>query len=265
MGNNRWALSSARGNSTLDGLWAFQHLASAPSTTSEKQSQASDWDVWWISRLPVWYRRAQAIKCPFMSRRVSDVLDTLDTVLRNGLIQQPSLMGRPLAYRCETDFQSKLLGLSLIQLADEIEKDWRQDTKKGYYITGKLNKVLYRDDCLFDGPDPDMPVRGLRKYLNAASHLFDPRESTCDLLSLTVETSVVVARWRMQGTLRLPWRPTMPVVMGTTTYHTDGDGLVRLHEETWDVSVFQAFLQTFWPGLAHRLWKNIDDSLSEKI
>jgi hypothetical protein len=29
---------------------------------------------------------------------------------------------------------------------------------KGYYVTGRLSKPIYRDDCLFDGPDPDMCV-----------------------------------------------------------------------------------------------------------
>ena len=106
------------------------------------------------------------------------------------------------------------------------------------------------------GPDPDMPLRGLRKYLNAASQLFDPRESTSELLSLHVRDSVVEARWRMQGRLRLPWRPALPVITGTTRYHTDVNGLICLHEETWDVSVFRAFLQTFWPEMSQHIWKD---------
>ena len=53
---------------------------------------------------------------------------------------------------------------------------------KGYYITGRLYKFIYRDDCLFDGPDPDMPVRGLAKYTGIASQLFEYRSSRADLL-----------------------------------------------------------------------------------
>ena len=86
---------------------------------------------------------------------------------------------------------------------DTIRSDWNPEPKrqyiasekynslqpkdhKGYYITGKLNTTIYRDDCWFDGPDPDMPVRGVRKYLNAASQLFDVSASTAELLSLEI-------------------------------------------------------------------------------
>jgi hypothetical protein len=71
-------------------------------------------------------------------------------------------------------------------LLDIIENDWRPSTSKGYYLTGKLTQSIYRDDCLFDGPDPDMPVRGLHKYLNAASQLFETKSSTAELLGISI-------------------------------------------------------------------------------
>ena len=139
-------------------------LSSTPHNTYVPQPEAPDWDTWWISHMREWYRQALAIKCPFMRRRASDFLDAFDVVLRNVILRDPSLMGPPLAFRCEGDSCEKAFGLSPAELAAEIRKDWREDTKKGYYITGKLNTSVYRDDCLFDGPDPDMPVRGIRKY-----------------------------------------------------------------------------------------------------
>jgi hypothetical protein len=136
-----------------------------------------------------------------------------------------------------------------------IKSDWCCHNNKGYYVTGRLTTAVYRDDCLFDGPDPDMPVRGLRKYLNAASQLFDQRQSRSELLDLKIKSGVIVARWRMKGILRLPWRPAVPEWTGTTTYYTDDDGLIYKHKETWDVSVIQAFLQTLWPALAERIYE----------
>ena len=102
--------------------------------------------------------------------------------------------------------------------------------------------------------DPDMPVRGLRKFLNAASQLFDQQLSTCELLSLNIQEQghgaddddVIVARWRMNGVLRLPWKPKMPEVVGTTIYRLDENHLIRLHEETWDISAVEAFFRTKW-------------------
>jgi hypothetical protein len=136
-----------------------------------------------------------------------------------------------------------------------LRHNWRtEDTDKGYYITGRLNTTMYRDDCLFDWPDPDMLVRGLRKYLNAASHLFDHATSSAKLLSLGTKriadnndddddatSMIVVARWKLQGVLHLPWHPKLPIWTGSTTYHFDEDGLIQLYEESWDISVLQAF------------------------
>ena len=140
----------------------------------------------------------------------------------------------------------KSVGLPLDHLAAILRNDWRQETGKGYYITGRLTPEIYRDDCLFDGPDPDMPVKGLRKFLNAASQLFDSKDSRCDLQDLEVQGDVIVARWIMNGTLRLPWKPKLPKVRGVTVYHFDSDGLVQRHAETWDLTAVEAFLKTAW-------------------
>ena len=175
------------------------------------------------------------------------------------------------------DEHGKRKHLTLAELQDAIAHDWKASSgHKGYYITGQLNTTIVRDDCLFDGPDPDMPVRGLRKYLGAASQLFDRKSSRAELLSLTTEcrvgdtvpqpqndptssisNHVIVARWRMNGVLRLPWKPRLPEWTGTTTYHLDEDGLIYWHEEEWDMSVGQAFLKTFAPELAERFWPTL--------
>jgi hypothetical protein len=225
-------------------------------TSTNRPEVYSTWEVWYTEKLKGWYREALALKCPFFRRRASDVLDKFDSLFRIAFIGDTSVLGPPLAYQCEGDVCVKRFGLSLNELAVEIRKDWREDTRKGYYINGKLNTAVYRDDCLFHGPDPDMPVRGLRKYLNAASQLFDPAKSTCELLSLQVQDSVIVAEWRMKGRLRLPWKPWMPTVTGKTTYHTDGLGLIREHEEEWDISVLRAFMQTLLPEVGGLIWKD---------
>lgn len=97
---------------------------------------------------------------------------------------------------------------------------------------------------------------GLRKYLNAASQLFEQSKSRCELLSLNVEGDVIVATWRMNGVLRLPWKPKLPNWTGSTIYHLDVNGLVYKHEEEWDMSVFQAFMRTFWPDAAIKIFED---------
>lgn len=191
---------------------------------------------------------------------MSDILDVMDNVMRFLIIRHKSLdlIGPPLSCRGATtnNKKAKCLNLSIPQLASIIRKDWREDNHKGYYITGKLNTTIYRDDCLFDGPDPDMPVRGLRKYLNAASQLFDYQSSTATLCSLEVyeDLNQVKVWWEIEGVLHLPWHPKLPVWTGSTTYHVDEDGLVYFHEDEWDLSVFQAFAETFFPSFSSRIW-----------
>jgi len=214
-------------------------------------------ESWFVDSLQSKYNEALLIKCPFFRRRAADILDATDMLIRFLIVRHKSLPLQPPGWRCEGDTTLKRMGLSHQELLEVIRNDWRPDTCKGYYITGRLDRTVYRDDCVFDGPDPDLPVRGLRKYLNAASQLFDHQQSRSELLSLRVveDDASIVATWKMKGVLRLPWRPSVPTWTGSTTYYTDEDGLIYRHIETWDKSVMQAFLQTLWPEVADRIWE----------
>jgi hypothetical protein len=245
-------------------------------------------ETWCISHMDVMYSNSLSIKCPFLRRRMADFLDGLDMVMRFLIIRHKSLplIGPPPGCRSlqEHPGRSKIRHLALPDLMETIRHDWKTHNHKGYYITGRLNTTIYRDDCFFDGPDPDMPVKGLRKYLNAASQLFDTATSTAELISLQVGQvrndihesnailpllllpllppprpkkektyATIVARWRLQGVLHLPWHPSLPTWTGTTIYHLDKDHLIYRHEEFWDISVLQAFLQTLWPQVGNRI------------
>jgi hypothetical protein len=110
-------------------------------------------EAWCVSRMETWYRKSMAIKCPFFRRRASDILDAVDMVMRFVVIRHKSLdlLGPPPAWGCQGKQCIKAYGLSIEETAAIIRKDWREDTKKSYYITGKLNTTIYRDDCFFDG------------------------------------------------------------------------------------------------------------------
>lgn len=216
----------------------------SPKRVSESYYNVEKWCVDFVQKE---YVKALSIKCPFFRRRATDFVEGLDILLRAFVVQHKGLLGSPPGWRCEGDTRPKALNLPMEELLETIRQDWCVDTDKGYYITGRLNTSIYRDYCLFDGPDPDMPVRGLRKYLSASSNLFDQGKSRAELLSLEIKNGVIVAQWRMNGMLRLPWRPRLPEVVGTTTYHTDSNGLIYRHEESWDMPVLEAFLRTFFP------------------
>lgn len=217
-------------------------------------------EAWCVSNMDIWYSKSLSIKCPFLKRRMADLLDAMDMVMRFLVIRHKSLdlLGPPPGCRSSKMSKIKHGELSMEEKLEALRRDWREETNKGYYITGRLNTTIYRDDCFFDGPDPDMPVRGLRKYLNAASQLFDHATSSAELLSLEITSETTIqARWRLQGVLHLPWHPRLPPWTGTTTYHfNDDDGLIYLHVETWDISVLRAFTQTLWPSAASVIWRS---------
>jgi len=118
-------------------------------------------------------------------------------------------------------------------------------------INGRLSREIFDDDCLFDGPDPDMPVRGVHKYCSAISGLFDRPSSACVLVGEPVVDKVegtVVCHWRLSGRLRLPWRPAFKPYLGFTTYHVDpASGLVCAAVEQWSISAVTAFASVLVP------------------
>mmetsp|Transcript_4245 Transcript_4245/g.12191 ORF Transcript_4245/g.12191 Transcript_4245/m.12191 type:complete len:358 (+) Transcript_4245:90-1163(+) len=222
---------------------------------------------WCTTHMNVWYDKSLSLKCPFFRRRTTDLLDGLDMVMRFLIIRHKSLplIGPPPGCRSAIATGTKHEHLEIQELVETIRRDWKpHKNHKGYYITGRLNTTIYRDDCWFEGPDPDMPVRGVRKYLNAASQLFDTSKSSAELLDLYVGDDgsgsgerggeTIVAHWKLQGVLHLPWHPSLPTWTGRTVYHLDEDRLIHRHEEHWDISVLQAFTQTLWPELGNRLW-----------
>ncbi|CAB9520185.1 Uncharacterized conserved protein (DUF2358) [Seminavis robusta] len=241
-------VGSVYDSAAVVGGFGVEEEAHHPPGKDPLEPAFSPWEVWCLVRIEQWYSQALSHKCPFLRRRATDFVETLEMLVRDVVIRETNipLVGPPVSCRGDEKTRHKTKGLSMEELASVIRHDWREDTNKGYYITGRLTPQIYRDDCLFDGPDPDMPVRGLRKFLNAASQLFDLKQSQCELQSLQVQGDAIVAKWTMNGTLRLPWRPKMPRVRGVTTYHLDADGLIKLHEETWDLTAAQAFLKTAW-------------------
>lgn len=187
--------------------------------------------------------QALKVKCPFFRRRASDLVDGASSLFQFMEITDDT-----------ENYDNKLKFTNMDVLADMILQDWTgRKTGKGYYITGRLSTAVYKDECLFDGPDPDMPVKGLKKYLSSASQLFEYRSSRADLLKPLVinrDKNTITAYWRLEGVLNLPWHPRIKPLTGSTTYIIDPQiGLIESHIETWDISVLNAFVSTLFPQL----------------
>lgn len=125
-----------------------------------------------------------------------------------------------------------------------------------YYVTGKLTKSIYAPRCVFDSPDPDTPVRSPQVFASALKGLFDARTSQVELLDAVwiSQDNALVADWRLEGRLKLPWRPPIKPFVGRTTFTLNAaSGLVERHDEEWSCSAFDAFVSVLFPGLGARL------------
>lgn len=237
-------------------------------------------EKWYLDRLEDSYAYTERyIKCPFFRRRYGDILDDVEGFIRFFLVRpyfQDSTARLGPRISCKSiGKRTKEKNLSVAQLLEILRKDWnaihnKNGTadatpidEKGYYVTGKLSTHIYRDDCYFSSPDPDLPLTGLRKYIGVASHLFDSRASRSKLLSLRevpgVENypPILEAEWKMALTINLPWKPKLSEFTGSTLYFLDEDHLIYKHQETWDISLVDAFwsMMPTWKEL-HLVSKN---------
>jgi hypothetical protein len=209
-------------------------------------------------RLDALYERSFKIKCPFFRRRAFDAVEGLKSVFYFLIVRHKSTPFFPMP--TSPGHAAPKLSLPLDRLASILHGDWMGRglicDGKGYYVTGRMSKQVYSEDCFFDGPDPDMPVRGLRKYLLSASQLFDKHQSRADLsrpLEIDWEAGAhgtVTAYWRLEGVLNLPWHPHFKPWTGHTVYSVDETGLIVSHCESWDISVVDAFVSTLLPNLS---------------
>ncbi len=223
-------------------------------------------ETWYLDRLEDSYAYTERyIKCPFFRRRYGDILDDVEGFVRFALVRpyfQDSTARLGPRISCKSIGKgTKEKHLSVEKLLQILRKDWRSPSskngttdattinEKGYYVTGRMSTNIYRDDCYFSSPDPDLPLKGLRKYIGVASHLFDSRASNSKLLSLKEipgakyqhPSRIIEAEWKMALTINLPWKPKLSEFTGSTLYFLDEENLICKHQETWDISVLDAF------------------------
>ena len=248
-------------------------------------------ELWYLQKLEEWYSYSERrIKCPFFRRRFGDILDDIEAFVRFFLIRpyfndSSIRLGPPMRSRSLPGWGQKTKHLPIDEILNILRTDWRAKEKvnydgesdletvnivneKGYYVTGRMSTCIYRDDCEFLSPDPDLPLQGLRKYIGVTSNLFDSKTSHSKLISLEEIHSnhgdayrkeeddiliVLKAEWRISLTMKLPWKPQLSEFSGSTLYFLDEDNLICRHQETWDISVFDAFLEMMSISEKHKI------------
>ena len=83
------------------------------------------------------WKSKDRIRCPFFKRRATDVLEAALAVGRFILARHKSL----LSFAPNSTGGAKMTGLSAAALLQVVRNDFEQ---KGYYVTGKLTREVYR-------------------------------------------------------------------------------------------------------------------------
>ena len=167
------ALSCGHGSGT--GHDTAHEMVAEPAEWTAEITGDEKFDTAWMAA----WKSKDSIRCPFFKRRATDVLEAALAVGRFILARHKSLLS--LAPRSKGG--AKITGLTAEALLARIRSDFED---RSYYVTGKMTREIYSDACFFDAPDPDMPVSGLEKYIDAISNLFETRKSKVDLLDLQV-------------------------------------------------------------------------------
>jgi len=128
--------------------------------------------------------RSRRIRCPFWRRRAGDAVGAAVAIAdfvaaRHKSLELPAGLAELLA-PAGPQLQ-KATNLPIEELMTRVATDIEEGQ---YYISGKLDASIYDDRCFFDGPDPDMPVRSLGRYVDALRGLFDETISRIDLISM---------------------------------------------------------------------------------
>ncbi len=61
-----------------------------------------------------------------------------------------------------------------------------------------------------------------------------------------VDDHTIEMRWRFDAGTNLPGKPRLKPYTGSTKYIINSDGLIEKQIETWDISVLDAFISTFF-------------------
>lgn len=129
---------------------------------------------------------------------------------------------------------------------------WRQSLTRRPHrasFAGNIDASLYDPDCVFT--DPTLSFKGLDTFQRNVANLRPilnrlVPDGACDLFGIDLEEGAceVCARWRMYGTLRLPWRPRIDLTGQTRfRYAPERGGRVVEYREQWDLSAAEALLQ----------------------
>eukprot|EP00287_Rhodomonas_sp_CCMP768_P009144 CAMPEP_0196726476 /NCGR_PEP_ID=MMETSP1091-20130531/7743_1 /TAXON_ID=302021 /ORGANISM="Rhodomonas sp., Strain CCMP768" /LENGTH=367 /DNA_ID=CAMNT_0042068925 /DNA_START=74 /DNA_END=1179 /DNA_ORIENTATION=- len=136
----------------------------------------------------------------------------------------------------------------------ELYRGIQGDYERLYLWTGDIDPALYDASCVFT--DPTLSFKGLATFQKNLANLrpiidrlvteYDVELYSCEL---DEPAGRVTARWRMIGSLALPWSPVIDL-QGTTNFRYESGKGNRIVDyfETWETPAGTVLLNLFKPG-----------------
>lgn len=140
---------------------------------------------------------------------------------------------------------TKAKNLPLETLKDRVVQGVTEDQ---WFVTGCVDASLFSDSFRF--VDPSVDVRGVQQYAEGVARLFDGKNSRIDIVSAAViGTNQIEIVWRLEATMRLPFKPKIKPYLVTTIYTVDEDSLIVRQEETFSIPGWEVVVSMFAPWI----------------
>ena len=122
----------------------------------------------------------------------------------------------------------------------------QQDNQREYFLSGRVDKLIYDESCVF--ADPFVSFEGRDRFVENLENLgsfitaysVKPLDYTVDDDGLTVTTKFMV-----KLELGLPWKPVLAWPWGVRCEIDPESFLISLHKESWDIDAWEGVKQIF--------------------
>ena len=120
----------------------------------------------------------------------------------------------------------------------------QEDNEREYFLSGKVDKLIYDEKCVF--ADPFVSFEGRDRFVENLANLgsFITKYSAKPL-GYVEDEYMVETKFMVKLELNLPWKPILAWPWGVRCEIEPTTNLIRLHEESWDIEAIEGVKQIF--------------------
>ena len=117
----------------------------------------------------------------------------------------------------------------------------QEDNDREYFLSGKVDILIYDEDCVF--ADPFVSFSGRDRFVDNLANLGSFITAySAKPLDYKVEGNAVETKFMVKLQLNLPWKPVLAWPWGVRCEINPDTCLVELHKESWDIDAWEVSL-----------------------